>query len=127
MPITAKGSGGPERHERRLEAGFGERGQLALGGFQPRVAQEITRRDPEELASLEPAQAFASLLLVAPPFEGVEGVGRQLVTRDLDRQRVVVVERVDELGVTAERVADHPARPEQVARTFGGPGRRPGT
>ncbi len=83
MPMTAKGSGGAQRRQRSLEARFRQHGELALGRLQPRVAEQVAGRDPEQLASLEAAQPFASLLVVAAPFEGVERVGDQLGARRL--------------------------------------------
>ena len=120
MPITANGSGGratPSAASRHASASAGE---LALGRLEPRVAEEVARRDAQELAPLEPAQPLASLLLVAAPLERVERVGDELGAGRLRREGVVVAEHVDELGVAAQRVADDPARSEEVAGALGG-------
>ena len=123
MPITANGSGGRERRQRGLEARLRQHGELALGRLEPRVAEQVAGRDAQQLASLEAAQPLAPLLLVAAPLERVERVGDELGARGLDRERVVVVEGVDELRVAAQRLADDPARPEEVARALGRAGR----
>ncbi len=111
---------GPERRERRFEARLGESGELALGGLESRVAEEVACCDAQQLAPLEPAQPLTSLLLVAAPFEGVERVADEIGAGCLDVQGVVVVEHVDELRMASHRIADDPARSEEVTGPLGG-------
>ena len=120
MPITANGNVGRSDVERRFEARLGERGELALGGLESRVPEQVARRDAQQLAPLEPSQPLAALLLVAAPLERVERVVDELGAGRLDVERVVVVEHVDELGMASQRVADDPARTEEVTGALGG-------
>ena len=112
-----------ERCQCGLERRLRQHRQLALGRFEPRVPEEVTGRDPEQLASLEAPEPFTTLLLVAPPLERVEGVGDEVGARALDREGLVVVEGVDELRVPPQGLADDPAGAQEVARALGRPGR----
>ena len=75
-----------ERRQRGLEARLRQHRELALGRFEPRVAEEVAGRDAQQLASLEAPEPFTTLLLVAAPLERVEGVGDELGARALDRE-----------------------------------------
>jgi len=91
--------------QRRLHARFGERGQLALCRLDLGEAEDVARRDAQELATLEPAETLAPILPARSPPERPERFLDQLVTRLLARQRFVVAERLDEVGPPAQRVA----------------------
>ena len=69
MPITANGTVGLERLERRLDARVGDRAQLAFRDLDRREAEHVARRDPEELAPLEPPQPGAAMVDVRAPLQ----------------------------------------------------------
>ena len=108
MPITANGSGGSSDASAASRHASASAVSSRPVASSARVAEEVARRDAQQLASLEAAQAVAPLLLVAAPLERVERVGRRARRGSPRRERVVVGERVDELGMAAQRVADAP-------------------
>ena len=67
----------------------------------------------------EPAEADAPLVGTPSPHEVAERLFDELVPGLDPRQRVVVAERFDEVGLAAQRVAQQPARTEQPARALG--------
>ena len=123
MPMTANGTGGSSELQRGLEARVGERGELAAGDLERREPEEVARRDAQELAPLEAAEARAPLLRVARATQRLERRVDELAAVRSRHEIVVVAEDVDELGLAPQRVADDAARPEDAARPLGGAGR----
>ena len=123
MPITANGTGG----SRPTSAASRHASASAVSSrpvdLERREAEQVARRDPQQLAPLEPAQALLRVLRCSPRHSSVSSASSTSSARVFSAEhQVVVAERVDELRVAAQRVADHAARPEERARALGGAG-----
>ena len=138
MPITANGTGGRERRRAQLRgtprrAPVSSR-SVASSRAKPRRSRVAMRSSSRRLNRRSPSRRCS---VVAAPLERVERVVDELGARASRRASVVVVaERVDELGLAAQRLADAPgstrgggtcARPRPAtSRNVDGERRRPG-
>src|SRR5262249_29716066 len=103
-----------------LDARVGEPGELTLRGLDRGEPEDVARSDTEHLTPLEPPQPHSALVGARAPRQGAKRLLHQLVTRLLAGERIVVAERLDEVWLPPEGVAEQTARAEQPAGALGG-------